>query len=86
MADPSIQEQTRQSISNCQAVLAAAGAGLADVVSVTVLLPDRVCQVPHRSADPNRRSARARVAGRSRLDPDDRRDRRLTAEPVTVLV
>lgn len=40
MAGPSIQEQTRQSISNCQAVLEAAGAGLADVVSVTVLLAD----------------------------------------------
>lgn len=38
MAGPSIQEQTRQSISNCQAVLEAGGAGLADVVSVTVLL------------------------------------------------
>lgn len=38
MAGPSIQEQTRQSISNCRAVLEAGGAGLADVVSVTVLL------------------------------------------------
>lgn len=38
MAGPSIQEQTRRSISNCQAVLEAGGAGLADVVSVTVLL------------------------------------------------
>ena len=38
MAGPSIQEQTRQSIGNCQAVLEAGGAGLADVVSVTVLL------------------------------------------------
>jgi 2-iminobutanoate/2-iminopropanoate deaminase len=38
MAGPSIQEQTRQSISNCHAVLEAGGAGLADVVSVTVLL------------------------------------------------
>lgn len=38
MAGPSIQVQTRQSISNCQAVLEAGGAELADVVSVTVLL------------------------------------------------
>lgn len=38
MAGPSIQEQTRQSIANCRAVLEAGGAGLADVVSVTVLL------------------------------------------------
>lgn len=42
MAGPSIQEQTRQSISNCQAVLEAGGAGLADVVSVTVLLANPV--------------------------------------------
>ena len=38
IAGPSIQEQTRQSIRTCQAVLAAGGAGLADVVPVTVLL------------------------------------------------
>lgn len=40
MAGPSIQAQTQQSISNCQAVLEAGGASLADVVSVTVLLAD----------------------------------------------
>ncbi len=40
MAGPSIQAQTHQSISNCQAVLEAGGATLADVVSVTVLLAD----------------------------------------------
>lgn len=40
MAGPSIQAQTRQSIINCQAVLEAGGASLADVVSVTVLLAD----------------------------------------------
>ena len=40
MVGPSIQDQTRQSISNCQAVLEAGGAGLEDVVSVTVLLAD----------------------------------------------
>ncbi|MGD9998681.1 MAG: RidA family protein [Ilumatobacteraceae bacterium] len=40
MAGPSIQAQTHQSISNCQAVLEAGGASLADVVSVTVLLAD----------------------------------------------
>jgi 2-iminobutanoate/2-iminopropanoate deaminase len=38
MAGSSIQAQTHQSISNCQAVLEAGGASLADVVSVTVLL------------------------------------------------
>lgn len=40
MAGPSIQEQTLRSIKNCEAVLEAGGAGLADVVSVTVLLAD----------------------------------------------
>jgi 2-iminobutanoate/2-iminopropanoate deaminase len=33
-----IQEQTRQAVTNCQAVLQAAGATLADVVEVGVLL------------------------------------------------
>ena len=40
MAGPSIQAQTHQAISNCQAVLEAGGASLADVASVTVLLAD----------------------------------------------
>jgi 2-iminobutanoate/2-iminopropanoate deaminase len=35
---PSIQEQTRQALANCEAVLVAAGASLDDVVDVTVLL------------------------------------------------
>ena len=38
LAGPTIQEQTRQAISNCQAVLRAAGASLDDVVEVGVLL------------------------------------------------
>jgi 2-iminobutanoate/2-iminopropanoate deaminase len=38
MAGPSIQDQVRQSIDNCRAVLEVGGAGLDDVVSVTVLL------------------------------------------------
>ena len=38
VAGPSIHEQTRQSISNCRAVLEAGGASLDDVVSVTILL------------------------------------------------
>ena len=37
---PSIQEQTRQSLANCRAVLEAAGAGLDDVVEVGILLAD----------------------------------------------
>ena len=37
-AGSSIQEQTRQALKNCEAVLAAAGATLANVVDVQVLL------------------------------------------------
>jgi 2-iminobutanoate/2-iminopropanoate deaminase len=39
-AGPTIQEQTRQALSNCEAVLRAAGATLDDVVEVGVLLSD----------------------------------------------
>lgn len=38
LAGPTIQEQTRQALANCQVVLRAAGASLADVVEVGVLL------------------------------------------------
>src|SRR6476661_1069457 len=38
LAGPTIQEQTRQALTNCQAVLRAAGAKLEDVVEVGVLL------------------------------------------------
>jgi 2-iminobutanoate/2-iminopropanoate deaminase len=38
LAGSTIQEQTRQALTNCQAVLAAAGATLDDVVEVGVLL------------------------------------------------
>jgi 2-iminobutanoate/2-iminopropanoate deaminase len=38
LAGPTIQEQTRQALANCQAVLQAAGAALDDVVEVGVLL------------------------------------------------
>jgi len=40
LAGPTIQEQTRQALTNCRAVLQAAGATLADVVEVGVLLAD----------------------------------------------
>lgn len=40
LAGPTIQEQTRQSLRNCEAVLSAAGAGMADVVEVGILLAD----------------------------------------------
>ena len=38
LAGPTIQEQTRQALTNCRAVLDAAGAMLEDVVEVGVLL------------------------------------------------
>ncbi len=38
LAGPSIQEQTRQAVLNCRAVLEAGGGGLDDVVEVGVLL------------------------------------------------
>lgn len=40
LAGPTIQEQTRQALSNCRAILQAAGATLDDVVEVGVLLTD----------------------------------------------
>ena len=40
LAGSPIQEQTRQALTNCQAVLQAAGATMADVVEVGVLLTD----------------------------------------------
>ncbi|MGO4592238.1 RidA family protein [Leifsonia sp. 2TAF2] len=39
-AGPTIQEQTRQALANCRAVLEAAGATLDDVVEVGILLSD----------------------------------------------
>lgn len=38
LAGPTVQEQTRQAIANCEAILDAAGAALRDVVEVGVLL------------------------------------------------
>lgn len=40
LAGPTIQEQTRQALANCRAVLNAGGADLQDVVEVGVLLAD----------------------------------------------
>jgi 2-iminobutanoate/2-iminopropanoate deaminase len=40
LAGPTIQEQTRQALANCRAVLQAAGATWEDVVEVGVLLTD----------------------------------------------
>jgi 2-iminobutanoate/2-iminopropanoate deaminase len=40
LAGPTIQEQTRQALSNCRAVLQAGGATLDDVIEVGILLVD----------------------------------------------
>jgi len=40
MAGDTIQEQTRQALTNCEAILQAGGAGLEDVVEVGILLTD----------------------------------------------
>ena len=40
LAGPTIQEQTRQALTNCEAILRAAGATLDDVVEIGVLLAD----------------------------------------------
>lgn len=40
LAGPTIQEQTRQALTNCQTILRAAGATLEDVVEVGILLTD----------------------------------------------
>lgn len=40
LAGPTIQDQTRQALANCEAVLRAAGATLADLVEVGLLLAD----------------------------------------------
>jgi 2-iminobutanoate/2-iminopropanoate deaminase len=38
LAGDTIQEQTRQALANCEAILKAAGAGLEDVVEIGILL------------------------------------------------
>lgn len=40
VAGPTIQQQTRQALANCESVLKAAGSSLADVVEVGILLAD----------------------------------------------
>ena len=40
LAGDTIQEQTRQALTNCQAILEAGGAGLDDIVEVRILLTD----------------------------------------------
>ena len=40
LAGPTIQDQTRRALTNCEAILQADGAGLEDVIEVGVLLSD----------------------------------------------
>lgn len=40
LAGPTIQEQTRQALANCLAILEAAGAAIEDIVEVGILLAD----------------------------------------------
>ena len=80
LAGNSIQDQTRQALANCEAILEAAGAGLGDVVEVGVLLSapsdfaglnEEYAVVPARPSDTLRRQARRRPSGNTRFDPDD---------------
>ena len=81
LAGPTIQEQTRQALRNCEAILDAAGATLQDVVEVGVLLTDptdfdgmneELCKlVPGRATHSLRRQARRRHPECARLDPHD---------------
>ena len=82
LAGSTIQEQTRQALTNCEAILHAAGARLEDVVEVGVLLTnptdfagmneEYATWFPDRAADPLRRQARRRDTRCPRLDPHDR--------------
>ena len=81
LAGDTIQDQTRQALANCEAILQAAGASLDDVIEVGVLLTHpadfagltRNTRGGSRPAtDPLRRQARRRTARTARLDPDDR--------------
>nr|WP_284291278.1 Rid family hydrolase [Angustibacter aerolatus] len=76
LAGPTIQEQTRQAVANCLAVLEAGGAGYDDVVEVGVLLAD-----PADFAGLNEEYARAFPT-----DPPTRYVARLGVEPPGVLV
>ena len=76
MAGDDIQAQTRQALTNCEAVLRAAGATLDDVVEVGVLLTD-----PHDFAGMNEEYARWFPA-----DPPTRYAAKLGAEIPGLLV
>ena len=90
LAGATIQDQTRQALRNCEAVLAAGGATLDDVVEVGVLLThssdfaglneEYAQMVPCRTANAIRGEARRRHPGRAGLDTDDRH-RRVSVVP-----
>ena len=85
-----IQDQTRQALANCEAILRAGGASLDDVIEVGVLLtrprrlrrPERGIRavVSIRAADPLRRQARRGSARTAGLNSDDS-IHRLTHQP-----
>jgi 2-iminobutanoate/2-iminopropanoate deaminase len=76
MAGDTIQEQTRQALANCEAVLVAGGGALADVVEVGVLLT-------HSEDFPGMNEAYAEVFG---VDPPARYVARLGVSLPNVLV
>jgi reactive intermediate/imine deaminase len=76
VAGPTIRDQTRQALTNCEAVLRAAGATLEDVVEIGVLLSD-----PHDFAGMNEEYGRWFP-----VDPPARYAARLGAEIPGLLV
>ena len=76
LAGPTIQDQTRQALVNCRAILQAGGASLDDVVEVGVLLSD-----PHDFAGMNEE-----YAGWFPSDPPTRYAAKLGAEIPGLLV
>ncbi len=81
-AGDTIQDQTRQALTNCEAILRAGGASLDDVLEVGHPAgPSRGLRGPqrgvravvlHRTPDAVRREARGRRTGTAGLDPHDR--------------
>ena len=88
LAGSSIQDQTRQALRNCEAILHAGGSTLADVTLVTVLLaqPDEFAGMNEAyseaftvSPGPRRRPARTGLARHPGVDNDDGAYGQLTA-------
>jgi enamine deaminase RidA (YjgF/YER057c/UK114 family) len=73
LAGDTIQDQTRQALTNCEAILRAGGASLDDVIEVGVLLthPADFAGLNEEYARWLRCQAWRRTARTARLDPDD---------------